>query len=78
MAMRDEDFGTDLNLGVGDDGDWSPPEVVEQPSRDFCVGARAGTGGCRRSARGSTFAGRKWISCPGEFTEVAATGAAAS
>ena len=25
MAMRDEDFGTDLNLVVGDDGDWSPP-----------------------------------------------------
>ena len=35
MAMRDEDFGTDLNLVVGDDGDWSPPEVVAtQPSRD--------------------------------------------
>ena len=36
MAMRDEDFGTDLNLVVGDDGDWSPPEVVAtQPSRDW-------------------------------------------
>ena len=34
--MRDEDFGTDLNLVVGDDGDWSPPEVVAtQPSRDW-------------------------------------------
>ena len=36
MAMRDEDFGTDLNLAVGDDGDWSPPQVVAtQPSGDW-------------------------------------------
>ena len=36
MAMRDEDFGTDLNLAVGDDGDWSPPEVIAtQASRDW-------------------------------------------
>ena len=35
-AMRDEDFGTDLNLAVGDDGDWSPPEVIAtQASRDW-------------------------------------------
>ena len=34
--MRDEDFGTDLNLAVGDDGDWSPPEVIAtQASRDW-------------------------------------------
>ena len=36
MAMRDEDFGADLILAVGDDGDWSPPEVIAtQPSRDW-------------------------------------------
>ena len=36
MAMRDEDFGTDLTRAVGDDGDWSPPEVIAtQPSRDW-------------------------------------------
>ena len=34
--MHDEDFCTDLNLVVGDDGDWSPPGVVAtQPSRDW-------------------------------------------
>ena len=53
MAMRDEDFGTDLNLVVGDDGDWSPPEVVAtQPSRDWrSVLVQERTGGCGRSAR---------------------------
>ena len=36
MAMRDEDFGTDLILTVGDDGEWPPPEVIAtQPSRDW-------------------------------------------